>query len=77
MCMYTMLVKGRSSTRQRFVFLVVALLLFIFATLDVALLLRHVLDAFIWYHGPGGPNAEFADISYWVNVMKVRLSAWA
>jgi len=46
------------------------LALAIFATLDVALGLRHCLDAFIFYQGPGGSNAEFADISYWVNVMK-------
>ncbi|EJF60321.1 hypothetical protein DICSQDRAFT_171278 [Dichomitus squalens LYAD-421 SS1] len=70
MCMYTMLLKSRSRHRQRTVFLVVALLLFIFATLDVALLLRHVLDAFVWYHGPGGAIGEFSDISYWVNAMK-------
>nr|VWO98264.1 N/A [Ganoderma boninense] len=55
---------------QRNVFLIVASLLFVFATLDVALLLRHVLDAFVWYHGPGGTVGEFADISYWVNAMK-------
>ena len=54
MCMYTMLAKSRSQSRQRLLFLVVALLLFVFATLDVALLLRHCLDAFVWYHGPGG-----------------------
>ncbi|EJF60330.1 hypothetical protein DICSQDRAFT_137639 [Dichomitus squalens LYAD-421 SS1] len=70
MCMYTMLLKSRSRHRQRTVFVVVALLLFIFATLDVALLLRHVLDAFVWYHGPGGAIGEFSDISYWVNAMK-------
>ena len=68
--MYTMLVKSRSRRGRRNVFLVVTLLLFVFATLDVALLLRHVLDAFIWYKGPGGAIAEFSDISYWVNVMK-------
>ena len=44
----------------------------IFATLDLALGLRHNLDAFVFYKGPGGPSAEFDDISYWVNVMKVR-----
>ena len=70
MCMYTMLAKSRSQSRQRLLFLVVALLLFVFATLDVALLLRHCLDAFVWYHGPGGAVGEFADISYWVNAMK-------
>ena len=65
-----MLVKSRSRQGRRNVFLVVALLLFVFATLDLALLLRHVLDAFIWYKGPGGAIGEFSDISYWVNVMK-------
>ncbi|KAM5545852.1 hypothetical protein V8D89_000890 [Ganoderma adspersum] len=70
MCMWTMLVKSRSRQGQRNVFLIVALLLFVFATLDVALLLRHVLDAFVWYHGPGGAIGEFSDISYWVNAMK-------
>ena len=68
--MYTMLTNSQSRRGQRNMFLVVALLLFVFATLDVALLLRHVLDAFIWYQGPGGAIAEFSDISYWVNVMK-------
>ncbi|KAM5540141.1 hypothetical protein V8D89_006281 [Ganoderma adspersum] len=71
MCMYLMLVKARSRRRKRNVFLVVALLFFVFATLDVALLLRHVLHAFIWYHGPGGAIAEFSDISYWLNAMKI------
>ncbi|KAM5545449.1 hypothetical protein V8D89_000487 [Ganoderma adspersum] len=70
MCMYTMLTSSQPRRGQRSMFLVVALLLFVFATLDVALLLRHVLDAFIWYQGPGGALAEFSDISYWVNVMK-------
>lgn len=32
--------------------------------------LRHNLDAFVYYTGPGGATAEFGDISYWVNVMK-------
>ena len=70
--MYVLLIKDRrrTFTRQRIVLLVVAIALFTFATLDVALLLRHVLDAFIWYHGPGGAIGEFEDISYWVNVMK-------
>ena len=54
MCMYLMLVKAPSRQGRRNVFLVVALLLFVFATLDVVLLLVHVLHAFIWYHGPGG-----------------------
>ena len=68
--MYTMLVKARHRKGRRNVFLIVALLFFIVATLDVALLLRHVLDAFIWYRGSGGAIAELSDISYWVNVMK-------
>ena len=70
MCMHTMLVKARHRQGKRNSFLIVALLLFVFATLDVAFLLRHVLDAFIWYQGPGGAIGEFSDISYWVNAMK-------
>ncbi|KAH8105363.1 hypothetical protein BXZ70DRAFT_520696 [Cristinia sonorae] len=61
---------GRRKHRFLSPFFLVALLLFIIATLDEALLLRHVLDAFVWYKGPGGAKEEFADISYWVNVMK-------
>ena len=51
---------------------VVMALMAIFATLDLALGLRHNLNAFIYYTGPGGAAAEFDNISYWVNVMKVR-----
>ncbi len=51
---------------------VVVALMAIFSTLDVSLGLRHNLDAFIFYKGPGGPDAEFDNISYWVNVMKVK-----
>ncbi|KIP04646.1 hypothetical protein PHLGIDRAFT_129367 [Phlebiopsis gigantea 11061_1 CR5-6] len=69
-CMYTMFIVGRSTTRQRVFNFAIAILLFTFATLDVALLLRHVLDAFIWYHGPGGATEELGDISYWVSAMK-------
>ena len=70
MCMYALLLSGTSGRQQRLVLLTVALLLFTFATLDVAFLLRHVLDAFVWYKGPGGPIGELSIISYWVNVMK-------
>ncbi|KAJ3981915.1 hypothetical protein F5890DRAFT_1532883 [Lentinula detonsa] len=52
------------------VMLMVALLLCLFATLNVAFGLRHNLDAFSYYHGPGGATEELNDISYWVNVMK-------
>ncbi len=71
MCMYLMLIQAQHRQGKRNLLVVIALLLFVFATLDVALLLRHVLYAFIFYHGPGGAIAEFSDISYWVNVMKL------
>ena len=71
MCMYTMFIAPKYRQGRRNVFLIVVLLFFVFATLDIALLLRHVLDAFIWYQGPGGAVAEFSDVSYWVNAMKM------
>ncbi|KIP05679.1 hypothetical protein PHLGIDRAFT_119583, partial [Phlebiopsis gigantea 11061_1 CR5-6] len=61
---------GRRRERRNWPLVVVAALMALFATLDVAFGLRHNLDAFIFYTGPGGADAEFEDISYWVNVMK-------
>lgn len=70
MALYSLLMSGKSSRSQRNYLLVVVFLLFLFATLDVAFLLRHVLDAFIYYKGPGGAIGELSNISYWVSVMK-------
>ena len=36
----------------------------------VAFGLKHNLDAFIFYRGPGGADEEFKNIRYWVNIMK-------
>ncbi|KAF9260954.1 hypothetical protein L218DRAFT_1050468 [Marasmius fiardii PR-910] len=57
-------------TNINWITLVFALLLGLFATLDIAFGLRHNLDAFAYYKGPGGAVEELQDISYWVNVMK-------
>lgn len=67
----------RQGTRKKAVnwpMVVVMVLMAVFATLDMSLGLKHNLDAFIFYTGPGGAAAEFDNISYWVNVMKVRLA---
>ncbi|KAF9000140.1 hypothetical protein BDQ17DRAFT_1245907 [Cyathus striatus] len=45
------------------------LLMFFFGTMDVALGLRHNLEAFVY--NAGGPEEEFNRISEWVNVMKI------
>ena len=68
--MNVLLLKKPHKAPYKYNMIIVALLMFLFATLDVAFGLRHNLDAFIYYTGPGGPKAEFAIISYWVNVMK-------
>ncbi|PSR70619.1 hypothetical protein PHLCEN_2v13507 [Hermanssonia centrifuga] len=60
----------KSRREIKWVMLVMALLMAIFATLDVAFGLRHNLDAFVYYQGPGAAAQEFNDITYWVNVMK-------
>lgn len=64
----------RAGTRERcnWPLIAVALAMLTFTTLDVSFGLKHVLDAFVFYHGSGGADAEFENISYWVNVMKVR-----
>ncbi|KIJ46937.1 hypothetical protein M422DRAFT_206169 [Sphaerobolus stellatus SS14] len=52
------------------VMVIVSFLLFVIATLDVSLGLYNCINAFVLYKGPGGPEAVFEDISYWVNVMR-------
>lgn len=73
MCLHALFL-GNTGRKERYNWplIVVALTMFLFATFDVAFGLRHNLDAFIFYKGSGGPTEEFKDISYWVNVMKVR-----
>lgn len=56
--------------------LIVAVILGIFATLDVAFGLLHNIQAFVLYTGAGGAIEEFSDISDWVNVMKVYKICW-
>jgi hypothetical protein len=63
--------QSRRRTHHNWPFIVVTALMFVFATFDVSFALRHNMDAFIFYKGPGGPNAEFEDISNIVNVMTV------
>ena len=48
---------------------IASVLMFMFASLDVAFGLRHNIEAFVFFQG--GAIAEFEDLSYWVNVMKM------
>ena len=43
--------------------------LFVFPTLRIAFGIKHILDAFVYYKGDGGPMELLSDISNWVNVM--------
>ena len=48
----------------------VTLVFFATATLDAVLQIIHVLYAFVWYRGSGGPLGQLSDISYWINPAK-------
>lgn len=50
----------------------IAIVLFAIPALDVAFCLYQVLEAFIFYDGPGGALTYLEKISSWVNVMRVR-----
>ncbi|PSS29864.1 hypothetical protein EW026_g7441 [Hermanssonia centrifuga] len=54
----------------KWIMVTAALLMAIVATLNVSFILRHILNAFIYYKGPGGATAELSDIGNWVNVMQ-------
>lgn len=56
----------------RWALLSVACTMFVVATVDLILNLKHNLNAFIYYKGPGGPVGEFSKISHWINIARVR-----
>jgi hypothetical protein len=59
----------RRTVRWTLVF--VAFGMFVIGTLDLVLLFKRVLDAFVGYRGPGGPDARLKEISDWVNPARV------
>ncbi|RPD71692.1 hypothetical protein L226DRAFT_547169 [Lentinus tigrinus ALCF2SS1-7] len=60
--------KGR--THINWIMVGVTMAMFTIATMEMAFGLIHVLQAFIYYTGPGGAKGELSDISNWVNVMR-------
>ncbi|TFY75243.1 hypothetical protein EWM64_g8769 [Hericium alpestre] len=64
------LTRSRRTPKQKSTFFVITLFFFLFGTLDIAFLMRQILEAFIYYDGPGGANTRLEDISDWVNVMR-------
>ena len=71
-CLRTLLWEdGRAKPlgRLHWKMLIASLLMFSFATLDIAFGLRHNIEAFIYFKG--GALQEFEDVSNWVNVMKM------
>lgn len=67
--------------RKRFrdvnwIMVVVGLLLFSIASLDLSVDILIKVKAFVFSSGPGGPAAVFGDISSWENIVKVRSSLY-
>jgi len=61
----------KPARRTNWLMVVVGILLFCVATLDLTLGLSNTIRAFVFMTGPGGPLTDFTNISNWVNVMKV------
>ncbi|KAK2462176.1 hypothetical protein APHAL10511_005808 [Amanita phalloides] len=59
----------RTWRRLHWKMLIGSLLMFTFASLDVAFGLRHNLEAFVYFQG--GPIKDFERLSNWINVMKM------
>src|ERR1700743_1260289 len=53
----------------------ISIIMMMLDAFDKALQLQHMLDAFVYYKGPGGPLAELSDTSYWVNSLKTLVYA--
>lgn len=71
MCMWALLRPLNSGRPVNWPWLSVAVILFAIGTADVSFNLYHNLIAFIYYTGLGGAQAQFEDLSSWVNVMRV------
>ena len=59
----------KPSRRLHWKMIIASLLMFSFASLDVAFGLRHNIEAFVYFQG--GAIEDFQKLSYWVNVMKM------
>jgi hypothetical protein len=65
--------KSSSRKQSRRMLTIISVLMTVLAVFNEALQLRHMLDAFIYYQGPGGPTAELEDSAYWVDSTKAVL----
>lgn len=61
--------RWKPTSEINFKMLVAAILMFIFASMDVAFGLRHNIEAFIYFDGD--PIVQFNNTSDWINVMKM------
>jgi hypothetical protein len=55
--------------------LAAGIILFVVSTLDVVTGLMHNINAFVDYHGEGGPRQELTKMKDWINVSRVSLFA--
>jgi hypothetical protein len=61
----------RASSLTRRVFMVITTLMFLVSSTDIALLLRHILNAFVYYRGAGGATEKFRQIDDPMNIARV------
>jgi len=73
-CIRTLLTSDSALNPISFrVLLAVSILMAILDGADKSLQLRHMLDAFIYYTGPGGPKELFENTKNWVNFSKTAV----
>lgn len=71
-CMYAWLSRSRTSEASgQWLWMAVAVALFLVGTIDACFNFYHNLVAFIFYTGPGGATGEFESFSSWINVIRV------
>jgi hypothetical protein len=79
MCMSAFAKRHRSSNhdtgaRHLYAWFWISVALFTIATLSEILQFVYVLQAFLWYKGPGGPSEMLSDPSFWMVPAKAGLS---
>ena len=67
-CIYTLVSQKKPNTSRT---VALSLILLINAAFDVSLQFYDILQAFVFYNGPGGAADEFEHASSWLNISKV------
>jgi len=77
LCIWVLVFRNGRDRPVNLVMLIVAILLFVFASSDIAFALVQAIDGFVLYTGAGGPNQYFSTAgANWVNLARLACTGF-